>query len=69
VAERLPPELRADLTDFARVRIEQVWADVGAVPAQVLAENIVAAHRKCNRDKSDTIPMPAGITYITERNW
>jgi 5-methylcytosine-specific restriction endonuclease McrA len=31
--------------------------------------NIVAAHRKCNRDKSDKIPLPPGATYVTERSW
>lgn len=43
MTKRLPPELRAALTDFARIRIEAVWADAGPVPAQVLAENIVLA--------------------------
>jgi 5-methylcytosine-specific restriction endonuclease McrA len=32
-------------------------------------ENIAAAHRKCNRDKSDTIPLEAGVVYVTERAW
>lgn len=41
--QKLPADLRADLTEFARDRIEAVWADAGGVPAQVLAENIVAA--------------------------
>jgi hypothetical protein len=43
VTDRLPPELRADLIEFARDRIEQCWEDAGVVPAQVLAENIVLA--------------------------
>jgi 5-methylcytosine-specific restriction endonuclease McrA len=32
-------------------------------------ENIVASHRKCNREKSDSIPLPAGVHYVTERTW
>lgn len=32
-------------------------------------DNIAAAHRACNRDKSDTIPMPAGVIYATTRSW
>jgi len=35
-------------------------------------DNIVAAHRKCNRDKSDkdiNEQLPAGITFVTERCW
>ena len=43
MTRRLPPELRADLIEFARERIESCWADAGVVPAQVLAENIVLA--------------------------
>ena len=30
-------------------------------------DNIRAAHRKCNRDKSDKVA--AGINYVTERSW
>jgi 5-methylcytosine-specific restriction endonuclease McrA len=30
-------------------------------------DNCAAAHRKCNRDKSDKIA--AGVHYITERSW
>lgn len=29
-------------------------------------DNKAAAHRKCNRDKSDTM---AGVTYVTDRRW
>lgn len=32
-------------------------------------DNLAAAHRACNRDKSDRVPTPAGVTYITDRNW
>lgn len=32
-------------------------------------DNCAAAHRKCNRDKSDDLPMPIGVTFITERTW
>lgn len=32
-------------------------------------DNVAAAHRRCNRDKSDRVPTPAGVTYITDRNW
>ena len=32
-------------------------------------DNKQAAHRACNRLKSDKIPLPAGATYITERRW
>jgi 5-methylcytosine-specific restriction endonuclease McrA len=33
-------------------------------------DNLVAAHRKCNRDKSDKLPeLPTGATYITTRAW
>ena len=31
--------------------------------------NKQAAHRSCNRDKSDKIAHQAGITYVTERCW
>jgi 5-methylcytosine-specific restriction endonuclease McrA len=31
--------------------------------------NIVAAHRRCNRAKSDKIPLPPGATFVTERSW
>lgn len=34
-----------------------------------ILDNKQAAHRLCNRLKSDTIPLPAGATYITERSW
>jgi len=30
-------------------------------------DNAAAAHRKCNRDKSDKIA--AGVDFITERTW
>ena len=30
-------------------------------------DNIAAAHRKCNRDKSDKIA--AGVDFVTERSW
>lgn len=30
-------------------------------------DNIRAAHRKCNRDKSDKVA--AGVDFITERAW
>lgn len=30
-------------------------------------DNLQAAHRGCNRDKSDKRPMPAGVTFITHR--
>jgi hypothetical protein len=40
---RLPPELRADLTDYAVERIQAVWNDAGYVDARTLAENIVHA--------------------------
>ena len=32
-------------------------------------DNKQAAHRICNRLKSDNIPLPAGATYITTRRW
>jgi 5-methylcytosine-specific restriction endonuclease McrA len=32
-------------------------------------ENKQAAHRLCNRLKSDAMPLPAGATYITDRSW
>lgn len=34
-------------------------------------ENLAAAHRKCNRDKSDYLPEPqrATVNYVTDRNW
>lgn len=31
--------------------------------------NKQAAHRSCNRTKSNTLDHQAGITYITDRNW
>jgi len=30
-------------------------------------DNLAAAHRKCNRDKSDKVA--AGVDFVTERNW
>jgi 5-methylcytosine-specific restriction endonuclease McrA len=30
-------------------------------------DNIKAAHRKCNRDKSDKVA--AGVDFVTERTW
>lgn len=30
-------------------------------------DNIAAAHRKCNRDKSDKVA--AGVDFVTERAW
>jgi len=41
--KRLPPELRAALTEFARERIKDVSHDAGYVSPQTLAENIVNA--------------------------
>ena len=35
-------------------------------------DNKQAAHRKCNRDKSDTLdyePEPAARTFVTARTW
>lgn len=32
-------------------------------------DNIQACHRKCNRDKSDTVPLENGATFITNRIW
>ena len=33
-------------------------------------DNIVAAHRKCNRDKSDSLTyQQPGVTFVTERDW
>ena len=31
--------------------------------------NKQAAHRDCNRDKSNTMNHQVGVTYITDRNW
>lgn len=64
--DRLPPALRADLTEFARIRIEQVWADSGPVPAQVLAENIVLAQEFAWMAAQTPIGCPAGCGCITE---
>lgn len=30
-------------------------------------DNLAAAHRKCNRDKSDK--PAAGVDFVTERSW
>jgi len=30
-------------------------------------DNAAAAHRKCNRDKSNKIPID--VTFVTERSW
>ena len=30
-------------------------------------DNVAAAHRGCNRDKSDKVAT--GVTYVTERSW
>ena len=30
-------------------------------------DNLAAAHRKCNRDKSDKVA--AGVDFVTERSW
>ena len=40
---RLTLEQKADLIDFARGAIEDVWKDVGATTAQVIADNVVSA--------------------------
>jgi 5-methylcytosine-specific restriction endonuclease McrA len=32
-------------------------------------DNCAAAHRKCNRDASDKVLMPQGVTFVTERDW
>ena len=33
-------------------------------------DNLAAAHRKCNRAKSDNLPeWRPGVTFITERAW
>lgn len=42
-AVRFNPEAKAELTEFARTRIQMVWDDAGPVDAQTLAENVVAA--------------------------
>ena len=31
--------------------------------------NKQAAHRQCNRDKSDRIDYQPGVTFVTERRW
>lgn len=33
-------------------------------------DNLAAAHRQCNRDKSDRLlGQPAAVTYLTTRSW
>lgn len=32
-------------------------------------ENLAAAHRKCNRAKSDGPKLKAAVTFITQRHW
>jgi 5-methylcytosine-specific restriction endonuclease McrA len=32
-------------------------------------DNKVACHRACNRQKSDKLLMPIGVTFVTERTW
>ncbi|AFN37787.1 HNH endonuclease [Mycobacterium phage MacnCheese] len=34
-------------------------------------DNCAAAHRKCNRDKSDSLPEGplGGVTFVTDRTW
>ncbi len=29
----------------------------------------VASHRRCNRAKGVSIPLPAGASFVTERKW
>jgi len=29
----------------------------------------VPSHRVCNRAKSDKMPLPAGASFVTDRNW
>jgi hypothetical protein len=43
VGKRLVPEIRADLIELARERIQAVWDDVGETDAQTLAQNVVTA--------------------------
>lgn len=56
--ERLDPELRADLIEFARDRIESVWADVPeGVDAATLASNVVAAQEFCWMSRQVPVPV------------
>lgn len=32
-------------------------------------ENCVASCRACNRERSDSMPLPPGVTFITSRTW
>jgi 5-methylcytosine-specific restriction endonuclease McrA len=32
-------------------------------------DNLGPAHRKCNRDKADTVQLDDGVTFITTRSW
>lgn len=34
-----------------------------------ILDNKQAAHRACNRAKSDKVPVPVGATYVTTRTW
>lgn len=32
-------------------------------------DNKQAAHRACNRTKSDSLPIPIGASFVTTRTW
>ena len=58
--KRLDPDFRADLIEFARDRIESVWADVpGGVDSATLASNIVAAQEFCWMSRQVPVAIPA----------
>ena len=64
--KRLDPAFRADLIDFARDRIQQVWTDVpGGVDAATLASNIVAAQEFCWMSRQVPVAVPVE-TVMTE---
>lgn len=61
--QRLDPDFRADLIEFARDRIEMVWADApDGVDAPTLASNIVAAQEFCWMSRQVPVAQPVDVT-------
>lgn len=61
--ERLDPEFKADLIEFAAARIQSVWDDVpGGVDAATLAGNVVAAQEFLWMSRQVPVPVTPAPT-------
>lgn len=54
-------------TDPRSYVVDHITPDAKGGPDTL--DNKQAAHRDCNRDKSDKVDWQPGVTFVTERKW